>query len=71
MCAVSLAVSRGESGLRRSTGSPHDIAVFVAVKNWLDEVASNLDQLSYNTYAEYRDFWEDLPAIVEYLLRRV
>lgn len=53
-----------------STGSPHDITVFLAIKNWLDDVANNLGQLNYNTYADDRDFWEDFPVVVEYLLRR-
>lgn len=52
-------------------GTPHDITVFLAVKNWLDDVANNLDQLTYDTFTDDRDFWEELPVVVEFLLRRV
>lgn len=57
--------------LRRSTGNPHDVTVFLAVKNWLDDAVNNLDQLNYDTYTDDRDFWEELPVMVEFLLRRV
>lgn len=57
--------------LRRSTGNPHDVTVFLAVKNWLDDAVNNLDQLTYDTYNDDRDFWEEFPVIVEFLLRRV
>ena len=57
--------------LRRSTGNPHDVAVFLAVKNWLDDAVNNLDQLTYDTYNDDRDFLEEFPVIVEFLLRRV
>lgn len=66
----------GEAGravlkLRRSTGNPHDVTVFLAVKNWLDDAVNNLDQLTYDTYTDDRDFWEEFPVMVEFLLRRV
>ncbi|PWY93275.1 ubiquitin C-terminal hydrolase [Aspergillus sclerotioniger CBS 115572] len=51
-------------------GSQHDIPVFIAVKCWLDDVANNLDQLTYEVLAEDRDFWEELPTVVDSLLRR-
>lgn len=53
------------------TGSPHDVTVFLAVKGWLDDVANSLDQLTYDTFTDDRDFWEELPVLVEFLLRRV
>lgn len=66
----------GEAGravlkLRRSTGNPHDVTVFLAVKNWLDDAVNNLGQLTYDTYTDDRDFWEEFPVMVEFLLRRV
>lgn len=54
-----------------SIGSQHDTPVFVAVKAWFDDVANNLDQLTYEVLAEDRDFWEELPSVVDSLLRRV
>lgn len=53
------------------TGSPHDVTVFLAVKGWLDDVTNSLDQLTYDTFTDDRDFWEELPVLVEFLLRRV
>lgn len=32
---------------------------------------SNLDQITYDTFADDREFWEELPTLVESLLRRV
>lgn len=69
-------IYHGEAGravlkLRRSTGNPHDVTVFLAVKNWLDDAVNNLDQLTYDTYTDDRDFWEEFPVMVEFLLRRV
>ncbi|KAI2935085.1 hypothetical protein CBS147320_819 [Aspergillus niger] len=52
-------------------GSQHDIPVFLAVKAWFDDVANNLDQLTPEVLAEDRDFWEELPTVVDSLLRRV
>lgn len=54
-----------------SIGSQHDIPVFLAVKAWFDDVANNLDQLTPEVLAEDRDFWEELPTVVDSLLRRV
>ncbi|PLB47101.1 ubiquitin carboxyl-terminal hydrolase [Aspergillus steynii IBT 23096] len=50
-------------------GPPH-ATVFLAAKNWLDDVANNLDQLTYEVVMADRDFWEELPGMVESLLRR-
>ncbi|OJJ67421.1 hypothetical protein ASPBRDRAFT_341882 [Aspergillus brasiliensis CBS 101740] len=60
-----------EIGAIIEKGSQHDIPVFVAVKAWFDDVANNLDQLTYEVLAEDRDFWEELPTLVDCLLRRV
>ncbi|RHZ67719.1 putative ubiquitin C-terminal hydrolase [Aspergillus thermomutatus] len=51
-------------------GSQHDVGVFLAVKNWFDEIAQSLDQFSDETFVDDRIFWEDLPMLVESLLRR-
>ncbi|OJJ50521.1 hypothetical protein ASPZODRAFT_148016 [Penicilliopsis zonata CBS 506.65] len=59
-----------EIGALIEKGHAHDAAVFMAVKNWLDDVINILDQLTYDTFIEDRDFWEDLPGIIECLLRR-
>ncbi|KAL1967875.1 hypothetical protein VTN77DRAFT_2564 [Rasamsonia byssochlamydoides] len=71
---------RGNLDLRESVeeivnmiekGHPHDVTVFVAVKSWFDTCANNLAQISYETFVDDREFWEELPTIVEGLLRRV
>ncbi|KAA8652357.1 putative ubiquitin C-terminal hydrolase [Aspergillus tanneri] len=51
-------------------GPPNNVAVFLATKNWLEDVANNLEQLTYEVITIDRDFWEELPALVESLLRR-
>lgn len=44
--------------------------MFLAAKTWLEDVANNLDQLTYEVLMADRDFWEELPSMVESLLRR-
>ncbi|RJE26267.1 hydrolase [Aspergillus sclerotialis] len=51
-------------------GSPSDVKVFLDLKTWLDHVVHNLDQLTHETFIDDRDFWEDLPILIESLLRR-
>ncbi|KAL1955095.1 hypothetical protein VTO42DRAFT_9029 [Malbranchea cinnamomea] len=53
-------------------GSPHshDVRIFLAVTAWLEQCVSHSDQLTYKSFTEDRDFWEELPCIVEGLLRR-
>jgi ubiquitin carboxyl-terminal hydrolase 34 len=52
-------------------GHPHDVTVFTAVKSWLDICTNNLGQICYETFLDDREFWEELPTVVEGLLRRV
>ncbi|PYH45847.1 putative ubiquitin C-terminal hydrolase [Aspergillus saccharolyticus JOP 1030-1] len=52
-------------------GSELDTTIFNAVKAWLDEVANNLNQLTYAVLAEDRDAWEEVPSMIDGLLRRV
>ncbi|KAF7115388.1 hypothetical protein CNMCM5793_002204 [Aspergillus hiratsukae] len=51
-------------------GNQQDVGVFLAVKHWFDEIAKSLDQFTGETYVDDRIFWEDLPMLVESLLRR-
>ncbi|KAJ5605623.1 hypothetical protein N7510_008404 [Penicillium lagena] len=51
-------------------GDPHDAGVLVATKHWLDDCAGNLDRLTAEVFAEDHEFWEELPSVVEALLRR-
>ncbi|KAL1997557.1 hypothetical protein VTN02DRAFT_1510 [Thermoascus thermophilus] len=51
-------------------GHPHDVPAFVAVKNWLDYCVQSLDQITHDTLADDREFWEEWPTLVESLLRR-
>lgn len=53
-----------------STGSPFDVTIFLEVKDWLDATVHSLDQLTYETFTDARDFWEDFPIIMDYFLRR-
>ena len=52
-------------------GHLHDVAVFIPVKGWFDICANNLTLLGYDTFMDDREFWEELPTIVEGLLRRM
>ncbi|KAF7594517.1 hypothetical protein BBP40_008964 [Aspergillus hancockii] len=59
-----------EMGTIIEKGTPHDAApFFLAVKNWLDDAAKNLDQLTFESLLDERDFWEQFPIIAESLLR--
>ncbi|KAK2762638.1 hypothetical protein FQN54_000811 [Arachnomyces sp. PD_36] len=51
-------------------GHTHDTDIFVAVKNWFQTCLENEDQLCYDTFFEDREFWEEIPTMVEGLLRR-
>ncbi|KAL2832877.1 hypothetical protein BDW59DRAFT_138793 [Aspergillus cavernicola] len=51
-------------------GSEHDVIVFTAVKQWLDDVVNSLDQLTHDSYMESRYFWDEVPVLTESLLRR-
>ena len=66
-------LTRGFYGPRLTgrTGSPHDAELFIAIKNWMDDCLTNLNKLTYDEFVSERDFWEELPCIVESLLRRV
>ncbi|KAJ9326994.1 hypothetical protein DTO027B3_2234 [Paecilomyces variotii] len=60
-----------EMGALIEKGHPHDAAIFVAIKNWLiDDCLNNLELITLDTFLEEREFWEELPTVVEGLLRR-
>ncbi|KAL1880253.1 hypothetical protein Plec18167_003656 [Paecilomyces lecythidis] len=60
-----------EMGALIEKGHPHDTAIFVAVKNWLiDDCLGNMAVITPDTFLDEREFWEELPSIVEGLLRR-
>lgn len=70
---------RGNPDLRESLeetaniiekGHPHEIMIFRAVKQWLSLCVDNLSQITLETIRDDREFWEDLPNIIEGLLRR-
>lgn len=44
--------------------------IFVTVKQWFALCAANLNQITYETFLDDRDLWEELPTIIEGLLRR-
>ncbi|XHG03146.1 hypothetical protein AWENTII_006465 [Aspergillus wentii] len=52
-------------------GPPHDVTVFLAMKNWLEDSVSSLNQLTYEVWIDDRDFWDEIPIMLECLLRRV
>ncbi|PGH13416.1 hypothetical protein AJ79_03695 [Helicocarpus griseus UAMH5409] len=62
------AVEENSSFIER--GNPHDVAIFVSVKNWFELCANNLQRITYDTVVEDRDLWDDLPMLMESLLRR-
>lgn len=41
-----------------------------AVKNWMDHCFRNIDRLNIESFSAYSDFWEELPGMVEHVLRR-
>ncbi|KAE8383353.1 hypothetical protein BDV26DRAFT_137686 [Aspergillus bertholletiae] len=49
--------------------APEATPFFLAVKNWLDDVANNLELLTFESLLDERDFWEQFPVIPESLLR--
>ncbi|EGC41797.1 ubiquitin carboxyl-terminal hydrolase [Histoplasma capsulatum var. duboisii H88] len=51
-------------------GHPHDITFFISVKSWLELCVNNLNSISYDTVAEDRDVWEEVPMLMESVLRR-
>ncbi|PGH08928.1 ubiquitin thiolesterase [Blastomyces parvus] len=67
-CDVREAVEETASFLER--GHPHDITIFMSVKNWLELCVNNLSSITYATVAEDRDVWEEVPMLMESLLRR-
>ncbi|RAL15100.1 putative ubiquitin C-terminal hydrolase [Aspergillus homomorphus CBS 101889] len=62
--------SMEEISLALEKGSELDTTIFTAVKNWLDDVVNNLTQVTYAVFAEDRDAWEEVPNMVDGLLRR-
>ncbi|EEP75964.1 predicted protein [Uncinocarpus reesii 1704] len=44
--------------------------VFISLKRWLDQCVTHLDQITYEMFVEDRDFWDEIPSLVESLLRR-
>lgn len=51
-------------------GPAHEVTCFAAIKNWLDEVVQNLDQLTHDVLLDDREFWREVPSLVEGLLHR-
>ncbi|PGH23651.1 hypothetical protein AJ80_02257 [Polytolypa hystricis UAMH7299] len=49
---------------------PHDVAVFLAVKAWLDLCVSHLDQITYESFIEDHEFWEEIPTLCTSLIKR-
>jgi ubiquitin carboxyl-terminal hydrolase 34 len=44
--------------------------IFGAVKQWFDEVVNALEQLTFDVFMESRQFWDEVPIVLENLLRR-
>ena len=42
----------------------------MAVKNWFEGCLNNLEQISYETVVDDRELWEELPTVVDGLLKR-
>ncbi|RDW90490.1 putative ubiquitin C-terminal hydrolase [Aspergillus mulundensis] len=51
-------------------GHEHDTIAFTYVKQWLDDVVTSLKQFTYETYMDSRAFWDEVPLLAEFLLRR-
>ncbi|WEW57864.1 ubiquitin carboxyl-terminal hydrolase [Emydomyces testavorans] len=51
-------------------GHLHDGPVLVAVKQWFDQCVINLDQITHEAFLDDRDFWEEVPMVVDALVRR-
>lgn len=58
------------SRLTGPPGSPFDVRIFLQVKSWLETSVHSLDQINHEAFVDDRDFWEDLPTVLEALLRR-
>ncbi|OAX82322.1 hypothetical protein ACJ72_03333, partial [Emergomyces africanus] len=67
-CDIREAIEEASSYIER--GHPHDTTVFVSVKSWFELCVDNLSSITYDTVAEDRDLWEEVPSLVEGVLRR-
>ncbi|KAI5296982.1 hypothetical protein KEM56_005170, partial [Ascosphaera pollenicola] len=51
-------------------GTPLDISAFLSVKAWLAACEEHIDLLTYDIIAKDRGFWDEVPSILEALMRR-
>ncbi|EGD93595.1 ubiquitin carboxyl-terminal hydrolase [Trichophyton tonsurans CBS 112818] len=51
-------------------GTIRDRSVFDALRTWFDLCSETISVLTYQAFIEDRDFWEEVPSIIEGLLRR-
>lgn len=51
-------------------GHVEDAQVLVAIKQWFEQCTSHLDEITHEVFLEDRDFWEEVPGLVEALARR-
>ncbi|RAK81654.1 putative ubiquitin C-terminal hydrolase [Aspergillus fijiensis CBS 313.89] len=63
--------SMEEISVALEKGSDLDTTIFNAVKTWLDDVVNNLNSLTYAVLVEDRDAWEEVPSMMNGLLRRI
>ncbi|KAJ5368932.1 uncharacterized protein N7496_008692 [Penicillium cataractarum] len=49
---------------------PRDADAASAVKTWMDDCVKNLDRLTLEEFGESQEFWQQLPDVVESVLRR-
>ncbi|KAL3457508.1 hypothetical protein BJX64DRAFT_268792 [Aspergillus heterothallicus] len=51
--------------------SQYDTAILSEVKRWFSDVVNSLEHLTPDTFMESRYFWDEVPIVLENLLRRV
>ncbi|KAI1997922.1 hypothetical protein LOZ51_002594 [Ophidiomyces ophidiicola] len=51
-------------------GHLHDAPIFSVLKQWLDQCVINSEKMTYEMFLEDRDFWEEIPMVIEALIRR-
>lgn len=51
-------------------GDGRDATLVTRVKQWLDECTRNLDLVTPVAFTDEPDFWDNLPLLIETIMRR-
>ncbi|KAK2743058.1 hypothetical protein FQN57_005014 [Myotisia sp. PD_48] len=51
-------------------GNNHDGTFFFAVKAWFEQCCEQSNLVTFDSYQEHREFWDEVPGLVESVLKR-